>query len=222
MPPTKYKEAKMKDLQSIKLQSDEVRNFLLKIHDVSERERYEFQFPLTEDTHGVCSAINFKDHEWEHIMLDLEEQGRCASYTEMSVLKETFWEESEIAIQVHPGKSNYINLRQYALHLWRSKSITNQAEARLKRRISSVYAEVKKYFSGERKEIFLDQLRVLVIFCGEDWLSWDEVCQIKQKYWKPEEAAVQFNVSPELDINKEHMILLWDATDFALPPKEFV
>lgn len=222
MPPVKIKEVKMKDLQSINLAGNGLGNFLLKMHNVSEKERYEFEFPLTEIAYGECSAINFNDEEWEHIMLNLEEHNRCASYEEMSVLKETFWEENEIAIQVHPKKSEYINLRQYALHLWRNKSITSQAESRLKRRILNVYAEAKKNFSGVRKEVFLPEYGVLAIFCGEDWLSWEEVCQIKQRYWKPEQAAVQFNVSPELDLNPEHMILLWDASDFDLPPKKFV
>lgn len=222
MPLIRIKEVKMKDLQKINLASNELGNFLQRIRGISEKERYEFDFPLTETTYGECSALNFNAGEWEHIALDLEEHRRCASYEEMSALKETFWEENEIAIQVHPKKSDYINLKHYALHLWRNKSIMPQAELCLKRRISSVYAEAKKYFSGVRKEVFLSEQGVLAIFCGEDWLSWEEVCQIKQKYWKPEQAAVQFNISPELDLNPEHMILLWDATNFDLPPKKFV
>lgn len=84
------------------------------------------------------------------------------------------------------------------------------------------YEEAKKYFSGERKEIYLPKCGIVIIFCGEEWLSWEEVCKIKQRYWDPEEVAVQFNVSRELDCNEEHMILLWDATNFDLPPKDFV
>lgn len=213
----------MKDLQRINLPSNTYGNFLLKVvRGFSEKERYEYKFPLSENAYGQCSATNFNNVRWEHIMLNLEPHKRCASYEEMSALKEKFWRKNEVAIQVHPKKANYINIKQYALHLWRNKDIVPQAEARLKRRISSIYEEGRKYFSGERKEVFLSEQRVLVIFCGEDWLSWEDVCQIKQKYWNSEEAAVQFNVSTGVDLNPEHMILLWDATNFQLPPKELV
>lgn len=224
-PPSKFKEERMKDLQDVKLERNNFQNFVIALHGISEKERCEFFFPLTSNkksSYGECLAMRFIADNWEHVMLNLEEQKRCPTYEEMCILKETFWTEDEIAIQVHPKKSDYINKCQYALHLWRNKTITPQAEARLKRRISGVYCEAKQCNSEHGKEIFLSKHRVLVIFCGKDWLSWEEVCKIKQKYWEPEEAAVQFNVSPELDCNEEHMILLWDASDFDLPAKELV
>lgn len=75
---------------------------------------------------------------------------------------------------------------------------------------------------GKEKEVFLEEEKVLAIFCGQTWPSWEQVCKIKQKYWAPEEVAVQFNISPELDLNHEHIILLWDAEDFQLPDKQIV
>lgn len=57
----------------------------------------------------------------------------------------------------------------------------------------------------------------MAIFGQDRWPTWEEVCQVKQKYWEPEEAAVQFNISAKEDLNDKFMILLWDASDMMLP-----
>ena len=71
--------------------------------------------------------------------------------------------------------------------------------------------------------ILLTETKKIVAIFGENrWPTWEEVCKVKQKYWEPEEAAIQFNISYEEDMNKEYMILLWDAKNMELPPKELV
>lgn len=181
-----------------------------------------FAMPLKDSKMGNITTS--EPLQWEHVSMETISQdiSRCPTYEEMCLLKYRFFSENEITLQVHPAKSEYVNKKKYMLHLWRNKEITTMAEERLRRKICKTYEEAKKYFSGERKEIYLPKCGIVIIFCGEEWLSWEEVCKIKQRYWDPEEVAVQFNVSRELDCNEEHMILLWDATDFDLPPKDFV
>lgn len=178
-----------------------------------------FEFPLNQQC-TLCSGMKVGD--WEHAVIDLQDIYRCPTYEEMSALKQALFREDEIALQVHPKQSEYVNACPYRLHLWRNKNITLTAEKRLIRRVADMYEEAKKYFSGERKEVFLEDSRVLIIFCGDNWLPWEEVCKIKKRYWEPEQAAVQFNISKEFDLNKEHIMILWDAEDFILPPKEIV
>lgn len=192
-------------------------------YGIDTQSRSEFYFPL-EDGFGFLSAFNFKSAEWEHVMLDLSLQQRCPSYKEMCQVKDMFWDENEITLQVHPPQSEYVNIVEYALHLWRYKNIYPSTEKKLKKKIKSTYEECKKYYQAKKAEILIedDAGKKLIIFGGNSWPSWEEVCKLKQKYWQAEEAAIQYNISYNIDLNDEHMIILWDATDFELPPKELV
>lgn len=212
----------MKELKNITLerncciQSYSIRNGKLK-----ETFLYAFLFPLSDVKVPVSAYPN--DDIWEHVMINLISQQRCPTYEEMCKLKENFWKQNEITLQVHPAKSEYVNFCEYALHLWRYKNISQNAENRLFRKINQIYQEAKQYYQGKNDVLLLDgDIKKVVIFGGTSWPTWEEVCQIKQNYWNMEEAAVQFNICPEFDMNDEHMIILWDATDFELPPKELV
>lgn len=213
----------MKDLQAIKLKHNERTMKILKCNEVLPKERSEFYLPIGE-TLGYVSAMNFLDDDWEHVMLNGFWSNRCPTYEEMTLLKDTFWTEGEIAIQVHPRKSEYINKCEYTLHLWRNRNVSEKVERGLRQRIEKMLEKAKEFYEkGQRKEILLEEdTKVVLIFCGDRWLTWEEVCQIKQKYWQPEEAAVQFNISQAFDLNKERIIMLWDAEDFDLPLKEYV
>lgn len=94
----------------------------------------------------------------------------------------------------------------------------------LREKVLKAYKEAKEiYFANAKRDFLVPGEEKVVAVCGENrWPTWEEVCAVKQRYWEPEEAAVQFNLSIEEDINAEYMILLWDAADMLLPPKEFV
>ncbi len=208
----------MRNLEDIELEREEWPIWCMEIF----KNLKKFSMPLKGDEIG--DIIASEGLQWEHVSMETihGDVSRCPTYEEMCLLKYSFFSENEITLQVHPKKSEYVNRNPNILHLWRSKNITTRVEQRLKSKICKGYEEAKKYFSGERKEVFLEDSRLLIVFCGQEWLSWEEICKIKQRYWEPEEAAVQFNVSWELDCNEEHMILLWDATDFDLPSKDLV
>lgn len=65
-------------------------------------------------------VIASDDQGWEHVSVSL--QNRCPNWSEMSHIKDLFWNEDECVMQLHPAKSNYINFHPYCLHLWRPKA----------------------------------------------------------------------------------------------------
>lgn len=54
---------------------------------------------------------------WEHVSVSLP--NRCPTWEEMCMVKDIFWEKSEIVMQLHPDESQYVNNYQTCLHLWK-------------------------------------------------------------------------------------------------------
>lgn len=61
---------------------------------------------------GVDSECN-----WEHVSVSTLR--RAPNWQEMCFVKELFWEDEEVVMQLHPAKSEYVNHHPYCLHLWR-------------------------------------------------------------------------------------------------------
>ncbi len=59
---------------------------------------------------------------WEHVSVSLK--NRCPNWPEMCFVKELFWDDEEVVMQLHPAKSEYINCHPYCLHLWRPLDAT--------------------------------------------------------------------------------------------------
>ena len=55
----------------------------------------------------------------EHVSIELYAR-RLPTWEEMSLTKDIFWEDEEEAVEIHPKKSEYVNITE-ALHLWRPK-----------------------------------------------------------------------------------------------------
>lgn len=208
----------MKDLQTIKLEHNTVQEAIIREIGIYSSQRSEYLIP-TITAKATISAINFKDDDFEHVMLNPKH--RLPTYEEMVSLKDIFWEQNEVAMQVHPAKSQYVNIEKYTLHLWRHRGIYAKAERKLVERIKQAYADAKRNYYSQGKKVIFENNK-LIIFGGDKWPTWDEICILKQKYWKSEEAAVQFNVGKEIDLNTEHCIIIWDASDMILPKKEYV
>jgi len=63
-----------------------------------------------------------KGVEWwksEELLPYIKNTKRCARWEEMCEIKEGFWEDEDTVFQIHPPKSQYVNLEEFALHLWR-------------------------------------------------------------------------------------------------------
>jgi hypothetical protein len=60
---------------------------------------------------------------WEHASVSIALPGRpalrCPTWEEMCFIKDLFWDQEDCVIQFHPSKSEYVNMHQFVLHLWR-------------------------------------------------------------------------------------------------------
>lgn len=56
---------------------------------------------------------------WEHVSVSLKNQKRTPTWEEMCAIKDMFFEAEEEVVQYHPKKSEYVNIHEYTLHLWR-------------------------------------------------------------------------------------------------------
>ena len=62
-------------------------------------------------------VVGFNENGWEHVSMEVRAR-RLPTWEEMCFVKDIFWDEEELVIQMHPKKSQYVNLTD-ALHLWR-------------------------------------------------------------------------------------------------------
>ena len=212
----------MKNLNQIQLQHCREKELFFQTLGIGPDIRAEFIIPFENGEDVEACATNAKESDWEHV--SLYPNTCCPTYEQMSKAKDIFWNKDEIVFQVHPAKSEYVNRSEYELHLWRSRKISTKTEIRLRNKILSTYeaATKNKHTKEKTVEIISTEPRIVAIFGEGRWSTWEEVCAVKQQYWEPEEAAVQFNLSYKEDMNKEYCILLWDATDMILPDKELV
>jgi len=67
--------------------------------------------------------------KWEHVSISVaagrrKDAHRCPTWGEMCYVKSLFWDEQDCVIQFHPAKSEYVNMHQFVLHLWRPIGVT--------------------------------------------------------------------------------------------------
>lgn len=63
-------------------------------------------------------AVISQDPIWEHVSVSLS-NNRLPNWTEMSSIKDIFWDPEDCVMQLHPPESEYINNAPHVLHLWR-------------------------------------------------------------------------------------------------------
>jgi hypothetical protein len=54
---------------------------------------------------------------WEHVSVSTT--NRVPTWEEMCWVKEQFFEDDEVVVQLHPAKKDWINCHPHVLHLWR-------------------------------------------------------------------------------------------------------
>ncbi len=63
---------------------------------------------------------SYEDGEYpEHVSMSFPD--RDPTWSEMCVLKDVFWEDEEECYQIHPKKSEYVNIHEHCLHIWSRK-----------------------------------------------------------------------------------------------------
>jgi hypothetical protein len=66
----------------------------------------------------MSSGSDADSSGWEHVSVSLKH--RTPTWEEMCFVKDLFWDDEEMVLQIHPAKSKYVNFHPYCLHLWRS------------------------------------------------------------------------------------------------------
>ena len=56
---------------------------------------------------------------WEHVSVSPYKKHITPSWDDMCKIKDIFFKEDECVVQYHPAKTEYVNLQQNCLHLWR-------------------------------------------------------------------------------------------------------
>lgn len=54
---------------------------------------------------------------WEH--LSISTPIRTPNWEEMCKMKDVFWDDDEVCMQIHPKKEDYVNNMKYCLHIWK-------------------------------------------------------------------------------------------------------
>lgn len=62
---------------------------------------------------------------WDHVSVQAER--RVPTWTEMCAIKELFFRDDEVVMQLHPAKANYVNNHYCVLHLWRPQTAAERA-----------------------------------------------------------------------------------------------
>lgn len=62
---------------------------------------------------------------WEHVSVSLS--SRNPSWDEMCFIKNLFFDGEELCLQFHPKRSQYVNVHNYCLHIWKPPAHVAQA-----------------------------------------------------------------------------------------------
>lgn len=177
---------------------------------------------------AVIPLVTYQDgtkEEWDHVIvrpvIDINE---IPSYEVMSQISEAFFEQGEFAMQVIPRRENYVSIEPYTLHLWGMKDECSFDFEVILKEIEAVNLE------SEKDMVIKEGCdsrgnKCLAIITKVTWPTWDEVVQIKEKYWGDKMDAILVNRSFQEDVQqfeKYKVILLWDAASVKLPPKDLV
>lgn len=74
-----------------------------------------FRLPYKKDT-LYCIVT---EKPYKHVSVSVAgKKSRTPTWEEMCFVKDRFFEPEEEAFQIHPKKSEYVNVQKYTLHLW--------------------------------------------------------------------------------------------------------
>lgn len=59
---------------------------------------------------------------WDHVSVAPFRSNYTPGWNDMCWIKDLFFKPDEVAVQYHPAKSEYVNIKQNCLHLWRPQT----------------------------------------------------------------------------------------------------
>ena len=147
-------------------------------------------------------------------------EDRCPTWPEMVALNHLLFHTDDIpTFQVHPRADQYVNNHPFALHIWKPEkdffshivlaSMKSETEQVLMRFENSEIPTSRQIVPGE-----IHGKKYIAIWGGDTWPTWAEVCQIKRDQFGNDVTALQFHISPEVDLNAKRILLLWEVNNF--------
>lgn len=71
----------------------------------------------------TCSVVwGTNEDGYEHVSVSPLKKILLPSWDDMAYLKDVFFDDEEEVYQIHPPKSQYVNIKDNCLHLWRPVS----------------------------------------------------------------------------------------------------
>lgn len=78
-------------------------------------------FRIRFNNRSTAMVIASDGRGWEHVSVHIITKGRprTPTWAEMCRIKRMFWSDEACVVQYHPPKTDYINLHNNTLHMWR-------------------------------------------------------------------------------------------------------
>lgn len=168
--------------------------------------------------HGdvIFDVISSEAFGWEHVSMvviygnsPLDFDTRIPTHEEMAFLKDMFWNDNEICFQVHPDKSNYVNINEDCLHLWKRTGECYKEAEIVKDFIKSFPKNTSSSVHVEFLELYGQ--KHCIVTGPNRWPTWNELCQIKRQYFGTDISAVQYQFSKEIDLNPNFTVVISTA-----------
>ena len=74
-----------------------------------------------EELRIIANDASLESEYWEHVSVSARR--RCPTWEEMCYVKSLFWDDEDRVLQMHPPKSEYVNVHPHCLHLWRHTAL---------------------------------------------------------------------------------------------------
>lgn len=84
-----------------------------------------FRVPSRSIGGAVLTVVASDGGGWDHVSVSVEY--RCPLWEEMCQIKDLFWGEDEVVMQLHPAKKDWISNCPFALHMWRPQNEEERA-----------------------------------------------------------------------------------------------
>ncbi len=75
-----------------------------------------FRIPSPIDRQPLMIQASSEDG-WDHVSVSRTK--RCPNWPEMDFIRQQFFKDDEVVMQLHVARADHINVHPYCLHLWR-------------------------------------------------------------------------------------------------------
>lgn len=104
----------MKDINIIRKDA-RIRQIL---RDIVDDTKLQFKATVRSKYNTKVAVVKFTRFlNWEHLSVSYQDE--TPSWDFMQEMKEMFWNDDEVCIQLHPKAEDYINNHEHCLHIWR-------------------------------------------------------------------------------------------------------